>query len=191
GVDGRAAPVARRRARGAVPRRHAAAALGRGRAARVGPRRQGHRDLRERPPRRPRRAGPAGEPDEGPHRTEDVGGHAPGRRLIAALHAHAAKNPEDPCVFFPDRLGDWRWKPWRRLESEASRWAAALREIEPGAGVGYRWRPTPEAVAADLGIQLAGAVAVPAVEGDEAALPELVAWLPVGDEPAPEEVRAP
>lgn len=65
-----------------------------------------------------------------------------------------------------------------------------MREIEPGARVGYRWRPTPEAVAADLGIQLAGAVAVPAVEGDEAALPELAAWLPVGEEPAPEEVRA-
>lgn len=45
-------------------------------------------------------------------------------------------------------------------------------------------------MAADLGIQLAGAVAVPAVEGDEAALPELAAWLPVGDEPAPEEIRA-
>lgn len=88
-------------------------------------------------------------------------------------------------------MGDWRWKPWRWLESEASRWAAALRQIESGAHVGYCWRPTPEAVAADLGIQLAGGVAVPAVEGDEAALPELAAWLPLGDEPAPEEVRAP
>lgn len=45
-------------------------------------------------------------------------------------------------------------------------------------------------MAADLGIQLAGAVAVPAVEGDEAALPELAAWLPVGDEPKPEEISA-
>ena len=44
---------------------------------------------------------------------------------------------------------------------------------------------------ADLGIQLAGAVAVPAVEGDEAALPELAAWLPVGEEPAPEGMHAP
>src|SRR6185369_5150374 len=68
--------------------------------------------------------------------------------------------------------------------------ASALREVESGARVGYRWRPTPEAVAADLGIQLAGAVAVPVVEGDEAALPELAAWLPVGDEPAPEEISA-
>ena len=65
-----------------------------------------------------------------------------------------------------------------------------MRKIEPGARVGYRWRPTPEALAADLGIQLAGAVAVPAVEGDEAALPELAAWLLVGEEPAPEEIRA-
>jgi len=65
-----------------------------------------------------------------------------------------------------------------------------LRKIEPGARVGYRWRPTPEALAADLGIQRAGAVAVPAVEGDEAALPELAAWLPVGDEPAPDEITA-
>jgi hypothetical protein len=88
-------------------------------------------------------------------------------------------------------MGDWRWKPWRWLVSEASRWAAALREVEPGARVGYRWLPTPEALAADLGIQLAGAIAVPVVEGDEAALPELVAWLSAGDEPPPPEVRVP
>jgi len=88
-------------------------------------------------------------------------------------------------------MGDWRWKPWRWLLSEASRWAAALRDVEPGARVGYRWLPTPEAVAADLGIQLAGAVAVPVVEGDEAALPELAGWLAVGDEPPPPEVAAP
>jgi hypothetical protein len=56
--------------------------------------------------------------------------------------------------------------------------------------VGYRWLPTPEAVAADLGIQLAGAIAVPVVEGDEAALPELAAWLSVGEVSAPEEVSA-
>jgi hypothetical protein len=66
-----------------------------------------------------------------------------------------------------------------------------LREAEPAARVGYRWRPTAEAVAADLGIQLAGAIAVPVAEGDEAAVPELAAWLPVGDEPVPEEVSAP
>src|SRR6185436_15024281 len=40
------------------------------------------------------------------------------------------------------------------------------------------------------GVQLAGAFAVPVVEGDEAAAPELAAWLPVGDEPAPQEVGA-
>jgi hypothetical protein len=57
--------------------------------------------------------------------------------------------------------------------------------------VGYRWRPTPEAVAADLGIQLAGGIAVPVTEGDEAAVPQLAAWLPVADEPAPEQLRAP
>ena len=110
---------------------------------------------------------------------------------LAALWAHVAANPEDPCVFFPDRLGDWRWKPWRWLLSEASRWAVALREIEPGANVGYRWRPTPEVVAADLGIQLAGATAVPVTEGDEAAVPKLAAWLPVADEPPPQELSAP
>jgi hypothetical protein len=109
---------------------------------------------------------------------------------IAVLHALAIANPEDPCVFFPDRLGDWRWKPWRWLQSEASRWAAALRDVEPGAKVGYRWRPTPEAIAADLGIQLAGGIAVPVTEGDEAAVPQLAAWLPVG-EPVPEGRRAP
>ena len=31
---------------------------------------------------------------------------------------------------------------------------------------------------------------MPAVEGDEAALPELAAWLPVGDEPAPDGITA-
>lgn len=57
--------------------------------------------------------------------------------------------------------------------------------------MGYRWRPVPEAVAADLGIQAAGGVAVPLVEGHEAALPRLERWLAVGGEGPAEGVEAP
>jgi hypothetical protein len=98
--------------------------------------------------------------------------------------AHVRTHPEDPCVVFPDAKGDWRWKPWRWLATEAQRSASALRaaRIEPGARIGYRWRPAPEVAAADLGIQAAGATAVPVVDGDEAATPGLDGWLTSADD---------
>lgn len=109
---------------------------------------------------------------------------------VAALRARLAANPEDPCVVFPDAMGDWRWRSWRWLMTQASGWARALGPLSGGALVAYRWRPTPAALAADLGIQLAGGVAVPSLEGEEAALPPLWRWLAVDGDPAPEGVEA-
>ena len=108
------------------------------------------------------------------------------------MAAHVAANAEDPCVVYPDEMGDWRWKPWRWLAVEAQRWVSALHKarLEGGARVGYRWRPAPEVVAADLGIQAAGAIAVPVGEGDEAALPPLDGWLTPADEKMPSGLAA-
>ena len=109
---------------------------------------------------------------------------------VAALRARLAANPEDPCVVFPDAMGDWRWRSWRWLMTQASGWARALGPLAGGERVAYRWRPTPAAVSADLGIQLAGGVAVPSLDGEEAALPPLWRWLAVDGEPTPEGVEA-
>ncbi len=88
-------------------------------------------------------------------------------------------------MVFPDAHGDWRWRSWRWLAGRAGAWAATLGDLPPGSRVGYPWRPTPDAIAADLGIQAAGGLAVPALEGDEAALPPLARWLAVAGEGAP------
>jgi hypothetical protein len=93
-------------------------------------------------------------------------------------------------VIFPDRHGDWRWRSWSWLAARAGAWAAALGELPAGGLVGYRWRPAPDPLAADLGIQAAGGLAVPLVEGHEAALPELARWLAVDGERPPEGVTA-
>ena len=108
------------------------------------------------------------------------------------MAAHLAANAEDPCVVYPDEMGDWRWKPWRWLAVEAQRWVSALHRarLAGGARVGYRWRPAPETVAADLGIQAAGAVAVPVVEEDEAAMPPLDGWLTPAGETMPDGLAA-
>lgn len=103
------------------------------------------------------------------------------------MRARLLTHPEDPCVVFPDAHGDWRWRSWRWLARAAEAWAEALGASATGNLVGYPWHPTPEAVAADLGIQLAGGIAVPATPGHEAALPPLARWLAVGGEPAPAE----
>ncbi|HEV8631039.1 MAG TPA: AMP-binding protein [Thermoanaerobaculia bacterium] len=109
---------------------------------------------------------------------------------MAALAAHAAANPADPCVVFPDQHGEWRWRSWRWLAARATAYAQALDGVPAGSAVGYPWRPQPEALAADLGIQAAGAVAVPASLEGGPSLPPLVRWLAIDGGEGPREVTA-
>ncbi|MFP3939512.1 MAG: AMP-binding protein [Thermoanaerobaculia bacterium] len=102
-----------------------------------------------------------------PSQASQPPGAAAGHGLFASVAARAEATPDEPALFFPDGL-DVRWRSWGELAGQAAAGAAALTglDLPPGAPVAYRWRPHPDAVAADLAVQAAGSTAVPLGEED-------------------------
>lgn len=121
-----------------------------------------------------------------PSETSTPGASAPGHGLPGAVAARAVTTPEEPALFFPDGF-DVRWRSWAELASQAAAGAAALAglDLPPETAVGYRWRPHPDAVAADLAIQAAGCTAVPWPEGEGVATADHGARLLLPGEAAP------
>ncbi|HEX6200211.1 MAG TPA: AMP-binding protein [Thermoanaerobaculia bacterium] len=116
--------------------------------------------------------------------------------LPGMVFARAGETPEEPALFYPEGM-DVRWRSWGVLAAQAAAGAEALAALglPPGARVAFRWRPEPDAVAADLAIQAAGLVAVPSVAPGAAAVggaavpepPAPEARLLAPDEPEPED----
>ncbi len=89
---------------------------------------------------------------------------------LAALAARAGSEPEEPWFFY--RKGwDWRWRSWGQVADLVARGAAVLGRSpasagrpdpsRPGVRVAFDGRQDPDAVAAGLAVQAAGATAVP------------------------------
>jgi hypothetical protein len=112
------------------------------------------------------------------------------------VRARAGETPEEPVLFYPEGM-DVRWRSWGALAAQAAAGGAALAALglAPGARVAFRWRPDPDAVAADLAIQAAGLVAVAVVAPGAGAVggagvpepPAPEARLLAPDEPEPED----
>jgi len=115
--------------------------------------------------------------------------------LPAIVLARAGESPEEPALFYPEEM-DLRWRSWRALAAQVAAGGEALSALGLPAGerVAFRWRPEPDAVAADLAIQAAGLVSVPVVASGAGAPPagaapgtEAAAWLLLPGEAGPEE----
>lgn len=88
---------------------------------------------------------------------------------VAALARRAGSAPEDPWLFYR-RGWDWRWRSWGQVADQVARGAATLRRspalaLPPRSRgdvrVAFDGRQDPDAVAAGLAAQAAGATAVP------------------------------
>ncbi|HSL81597.1 MAG TPA: AMP-binding protein [Thermoanaerobaculia bacterium] len=92
--------------------------------------------------------------------------------LPSIVLARAGESPEEPALFFPEEM-DVRWRSWGALAAQVAGGAEALAELGLPAGecVAFRWRPEPDAVAADLAIQAAGLVSVPILSSGAGAPP--------------------
>ena len=81
--------------------------------------------------------------------------------LPAALLGHAARDPEEPGLFYAEGW-DWRWLPWgelaRRMEEEAAELSTV---VAAGTRVPFFYDAQPAAVIRDLAIQAAGGVSAP------------------------------
>lgn len=119
--------------------------------------------------------------------------------LPSIVFSRAEETPEEPALFYPEGL-DVRWRSWGALAAQAAGGAEALAALGLPAGdrVAFRWRPDPDAVAADLAIQAAGLVSVPAAAPGASAAPsggpsvevEHAARLLAPGEPEPGEGRS-
>lgn len=123
-----------------------------------------------------------------PSQASEPRGTAPRDGLPASVLARSEAEPEEPALFFPDGF-DVRWRSWGELAAQAASGAAALAgaDVPPETRVAYRWRPHPDAVAADLAIQAAGCAAVPLGEGEASATAGCGARLLLPGEVDPEE----
>jgi hypothetical protein len=106
--------------------------------------------------------------------------------LPSIVLARGAADPEEPALFYPEGL-DVRWRSWGALADQVAGGAAALAGagLPAGAAVAFRWRPAPEAVAADLAVQAAGLTSAPVSEPAEAAAAGCAAWLLLPGEHVP------
>ncbi len=94
--------------------------------------------------------------------------------VLAALAERAAADGDEPWLFYR-RGWDWRWRSWGQVADQVARGAATLRRspalaARPGPGrpdprVAFDGRQHPDALAAGLAIQAAGATAVPRSAG--------------------------
>jgi hypothetical protein len=106
--------------------------------------------------------------------------------LPSIVLARGAADPEEPALFYPEGL-EVRWRSWSALADQVAGGAAALAGsgLPAGAAVAFRWRPAPDAVAADLAVQAAGLTSAPVAEPAEAAAAGCAAWLLLPGEQAP------
>lgn len=88
--------------------------------------------------------------------------------LFSVLLRRAELAAEEPWLFRSEGL-DWRWHSWGDLARQASAWAGHLAGHPAGSRVEFPYRPGPESIALDLGIQGAGLVSVSVSGGGEAA----------------------
>lgn len=74
----------------------------------------------------------------------------------------AMVSAEQPFLFYPEGH-DVRWRSFAEVAAQAEAGAASLADlgIPAGARVAFRWRPGPDAVAADLAVRAGGWTAVP------------------------------
>jgi hypothetical protein len=78
----------------------------------------------------------------------------------SALLRHAKLASEEPWLFRSEGL-DWRWTTWGDLARQATAWASHLAGHPPASRFAFPYRPGPESIALDLGIQGAGLFSAP------------------------------
>jgi hypothetical protein len=83
----------------------------------------------------------------------------------SALQYHASRFAgEEPWLFRSEGL-DWRWHTWGDVARQAAGWSGNLAGHPFASRVTFPYRPGPESIALDLGIQGAGLVSAPSSPG--------------------------
>lgn len=85
---------------------------------------------------------------------------SPPPSLPDALLGHAARDPEEPWLFYAEGW-DWRWRPWGDLARRMKEEAEKLSDIPAGTRIPFFYDGQPEGVIRDLAIQAAGLVSAP------------------------------